>query len=590
MSTLLQELKRRNVLRVAVLYVVLAWITLQVADVLFGFLKVPEWGGKFLLAFLLLCFPIVLVFAWAFEITPEGIKRESEIDREQSISPQTGRKINMLTGILGGVAILLIIAQALVPGLKPAAPKSDTKSATVAKPTVNTASIAVLPFVDMSAGKDQEYFSDGLSEELLNLLAKIPQLTVISRTSSFQFKSKNEDVRTIGKMLGVAHVLEGSVRKSGDSVRITVQLINAADGAHLWSDTYDRNLDDIFAVQDEIAAAVVDALHVALLGPVPQVRAATHNTEAYNLLLQARHVAENRTKESLIKAVEYLERALAIEPDYALAWAELAQVVQVQANMLSDIPVDEGNARARKAAARAAVLDPKLPDAYIALAEVELYYDWNWTAAERHIRQAEALDPANYETLRLKASLARSLGRVPDAIRIYRRITERNPLQAGAFSSLGHALVRAGNLSAADSAYRKAYDLRPDMAALHRSWARVPLLRGDPQAALAVAMREHDEGWRVSILPIVYHALGRRADSDKVLRDLEQRFAMGSAYQIAEVYAYRGEADMAFKWLDRAYAQRDAGVTDIIGDPLMKNIVGDPRYRALLRKLKLPES
>ena len=585
MSNLLHELKRRNVLRVAVLYAVVAWVTLQVAELIFGVLGVPAWSSKLVLVLLALGLPVVLIFAWAFEITPEGIKRESEVDRTQSITHDTGRKLNVITVIMAGVAILLIAAQSFVPGLRPASRNSGaTKSSEVA-----TASIAVLPFVNMSSDKEQEYFSDGLSEELLNLLAKIPQLTVISRTSSFQFKDTKEDVRTIGQKLGVAHVLEGSVRKSNNKVRITAQLIKASDGTHVWSETFDKTLDDIFAVQDEIAAEVVKALQLSLLGKVPQTYAAPANAEAYNLVLQARYLNDQRTTESYKTALEHLDSALALDRNYAVAWAEKARVITRQLGSV-DVPIEVGLPQVRAAAGRALELDPKLPEAHVQLASLELTYNWDWTAAERYLRAAEALDPANYLFLNIKANLASTLGRFSEAIGLYRRATQLNPLNVIAFSNLGLALVRVDSASAAVTAFRKALALTPEAGGIHSSMSIALLTQSKGHEALTEVLAEPSEFWRAATLPLVYHALGRRSDSDKALRDLEQRFAADGAYQMAEAHAYRGEADLAFKWLDRAYEQRDGGLTELLGDPLMKNIVGDSRYRALLRKLKLPES
>jgi TolB-like protein/lipoprotein NlpI len=583
MNRLLKELARRNVLRVAVLYVVLAWIILQVADVLFGFLQLPAWAGKLTLALLLLGFPLVLIFAWAFEITPDGIKRESEVDRTQSITPQTARKINVLTGILGGIAILLIVAQGFIPGMRPSARGAGTHRGDVA-----AASIAVLPFANMSSDPEQEYFSDGLSEELLNLLAKIPELTVISRTSSFQFKDKNEDVRKIGQMLGVAHVLEGSVRKSANTVRITAQLIDAEDGSHLWSQTYDRNLHDIFAVQDEIAGAVVQALQVTLLGEAPRATSTSQNTEAYNLVLKARHLENQQSSEGFAKAVTYLEQALALEPGYALAWSRLAGIFAAQVGR-GELPIDAGMAKAQQAAERAVELDPQLAEAHVVLGRIAIMWERDWAAAETHLRQAEALDPSNYGMLNTNATLAMTLGRFDQAIAVYRRLTDSDPLLPVAFANLGLALTAVDSLAAAEASFRHALELAPNMVGMHSQLGLTHLLAQRPQEALAEALQEKSDIWRMIALPSVYHALGRKAESDAALRELEHNLADDGAYQIAQAYAYRGDLDKAFEWLERAYKQRDGGLTEIKGDRLIDNIKGDPRYRALLRKLKLPE-
>lgn len=307
-----QELKRRNVVRVAVLYILAAWLLLQVTDVGIDLLELPGWVGRFVLLVVALGFLPALILSWIYELTPEGLKRAHEVPASVSITPETGRKINVLIGVVATLAVLTILVDRLFP---------ETRSP--ASRVAVDASIAVLPFVDMSREQDQAYFSEGLSEELLNLLAKIPALRVISRTSSFQFKDRSEDVRMIADQLGVANILEGSVRKSGNRVRITAQLVQAADGSHLWSETCDRHLDGIFEMQDEIAGAVVQALKVELLDEQLPTPGRTDDSEAHTLYLQGRYFADRRSKENLEKAVDYYRQALVVDPNYSLAWAAL---------------------------------------------------------------------------------------------------------------------------------------------------------------------------------------------------------------------------------------------------------------------------
>ena len=584
MSSLLQELKRRNVLRVAVLYVVLGWVVMQVADVMSDVLEMPAWTGKLVFIILMVGFPLVVAFAWAFEITPEGIKRESAVDRTQSITHETGRKLNVITGVMAGIAILLIAAQSFVPGLRPAASSSDTK------PTaVSNASIAVLPFVNMSSDKEQEYFSDGLSEELLNLLARIPELTVISRTSSFEFKGRNQDVRAIGQKLGVAHVLEGSVRKSADTVRITAQLIKTDNGSHVWSDTYTRPLSNIFALQDEISSEVVKALRIKLLGAVPQATA-VHNTEAYDLLLQARDVMyQGRAREDFARAIELIEKAITLEPKYARAWSDLARAKTFQVNN-GFAPFGAGFEAVRRAAQRSVELDPKLPEGHAALASVALFYDWDWPTGESHIRIAEGLEPTNVAVLLIKATTARTLTHYDEAIATYRRLIDRDPLDWNAYQNLSTTLRNAERFAEAESASRKALALGPEIAGLHGILGLTLLLNGKAEEALIEARAERDPFWQTFLLAMSYHKLGRKAEAAKSLEQFEQCCATDGAYQVAGVHAYFGNADAAFKWLDRAYQQRDPGLVDVKGDPYVKSLRNDPRFTALLRKMRLPES
>ena len=320
MRQFIQEIKRRNVFKVAVVYIIAGWLTMQVVDVMFPALKIPDWVTSAIAALMIIGFPFALIFAWAFELTPEGIKREKDVDRSQSITAHTGKKLN------GTIIVILAIALGFMLVDKfylsnDAADTADGAAVVDIKP-----SIAVLPFVNMSDDKDNEYFSDGLSEELLNLLAKIPALHVAGRTSSFQFKGTNEDLRVIGEKLNVANVLEGSVRQSGTKLRITAQLINADTGYHLWSETYDRELTDIFVIQDEIAANVVEALRLKLLGEeIPAPSHGTTNIEAYNLYLRALYLVDQMTEADLRNAMEVLKRAVQIDPNYADAYALLAE-------------------------------------------------------------------------------------------------------------------------------------------------------------------------------------------------------------------------------------------------------------------------
>jgi TolB-like protein/tetratricopeptide (TPR) repeat protein len=584
--SLIAELKRRNVLRVAALYVLAAWVTLQIAEVLFGLLDVPPWAGKLVFGLLLLGLVPTLLFAWIYELTPEGLKKQHEVDRAQSITPETGRKINYAIGALAVIAILVVAADRLVPRdtPAPAATLSSGVPEVPAGPAVK--SIAVLPFVDMSPAKDQEYFTDGISEELLNLLAKIPDLMVIGRTSSFQFKGRNEDLRVIGQKLNVAHILEGSVRKSGDAIRITAQLVRADSGAHLWSQTYDRKLDDIFAVQDEIAGEVVKALKVRLLGvglpPPPR----TADAEAHSLYLQGRFFASRRAPGDMEKSVEYLTRALERDPGFANAWVELARAYT---NMTATSTSPEKMvAKAREAAQRATEADPRFADGYAVLVFIANTYDWNWAEATRLLQRARELDPNGIRTKRNAALVAATLGNFDEAIPLYRELTEIEPLEALHFFNYGLVLRNAGRLSEAEQALRKALELSPEGEGFMSLLAGVQVLAGQPAAALESLERETAEVWKTLTLPIVLHAAGRGAESDRALAAVKEQNVAGWAFQIAEAHAFRGETDQAFEWLARAYENRDPGLTEIRGDPFLKPIEGDPRYRELLHKMGLP--
>jgi len=335
--SIFSELKRRNVFRVALLYLVASWLILQVTDVGISLLGLPVSSGRLIFLLLAVGFPLVVLFSWAYEITPDGLKKESEVQPDESITAHTAKKLNSAVIILLVLSLAALLADRLIP--ETASIIAPGATAVTPGNSAPEQSIAVLPFVNMSADQDNEYFSDGLSEELLNLLAKIPELQVAARTSAFRFKGSDAGIGEIAGKLNVAHVLEGSVRKSGTEIRITAQLIKASDGYHLWSQTWDRTLNDVFAIQDEIAAAVVAALKVTLLGEVPHARVT--DSEAYSLYLQSKAYSDKASKEGFEEAVALLTQALAIDPEYADAWVELG-TVQTNQTGAGHVPEAEG--------------------------------------------------------------------------------------------------------------------------------------------------------------------------------------------------------------------------------------------------------
>jgi TolB-like protein/Flp pilus assembly protein TadD/predicted Ser/Thr protein kinase len=432
--------------------------------------------------------------------------------------------------------------------------------------TGTTPSIAVLPFVNVSGEAENEYFSDGLSEELLNVLAKIPELRVAARTSSFQFKGKTADIASIGKQLNVGAILEGSVRKAGSRVRVTAQLVKVADGFHLWSETYDRELENIFAVQDEIARSVSDALKVRLLARETPSAARGGNAEAYNLYLQGKYFRDRRSRQDLEKAVSYYEQALRLDPGHARAWVGLADAHSSQADR-GFVPVDEGYRKAREAVEKALELDASLAEAHATLGWIRSSYGWDWSGAEAAFKRALELEPGNAVVVRQAASLAATLGRLEEAIRLDQRAVELDPLSVRAHSNLGLYAWFAGRLDEAEAAYRKALELNPEYTSANLGLGRVHLSRSQPQAALQEMQRVEDPFWRRYGLALAYHSLGEKKDADAALGELLEKDEETAAFQIAEVYAFRGETDKAFAWLERAYAQRDGGLSEMKGIP-----------------------
>jgi serine/threonine protein kinase len=454
-------------------------------------------------------------------------------------------------------------------------------------PAATDKSIVVLPFVDMSEKHDQEFFSDGLSEELIDRLSHSPDLKVIARTSSFQFKGKNEDVRTIANKLGVANLLEGSVRRSGQALRITAQLVRAEDGTHLWSQTYDRELSDIFKIQDDIAGTVAHSLQVALSAASKAQGEVESNADAYNLLLQGNFFNDRYTKADSFKAERFYEQAIELDANYALAWAKLSFLYQIQAGN-GWIPIAEGNSKAREAVNRALRIDPNLPYAHTALGGLYMGVDWDWKAARTEYERARALDPHNLNNAKdLEYVRGYLFGRFDDYVALQNQILLRDPLDMAARAHLGQAQFFAGRLEQSAATLRQLLVMNPSYASAGAFLALDLLYLGRNAEALLALQKEGDDVWRLSVSPAAYWALKRRAESDADIAEFERRFAATSPYNIAAMHAYRGEVDAAFDWLDRAYWRRDPGMMWLKIDPNLRNLHKDPRYPALLVKMKL---
>ena len=463
-------------------------------------------------------------------------------------------------------------------------------------------SIAVLPFMNRSNNPEDEYFSDGLADELLTVLAKISGLRVAARTSSFQFKGRNDDVAAIGCKLNVSTLLEGSVRKSGKRLRISVQLVNVADGCQLWSESYDRTLENIFAVQDDIAQSVVSELRTTLLGDSADANAATeamaqvaaavkgraHDPEAHRLYLQARHLIDHLNPADTAKGIQYLEQALERDPIFALARAELSRAYANEADY-GWAPVAEGARKAQEAVALALMMEPELAEAHAARGRIQLIFDWDWRGAAASYARALELAPGNAAVLRRAGLLATNLGRFDEAMGLYRRAIEQDPVNPGAYYSLGSALDAAGHVAEAEQAYRKALELSPQQMIAREFLALNLLTQGRSDEALAEAMREPNEIGRLCALAIIHHAADCPLQADAALHELIARHADQAAYQVAMVHAARGQADLAFKWLERAYVQRDSGLSDTKIQPWLRSLHDDPRWDAFMSKLGLSD-
>jgi TolB-like protein/Flp pilus assembly protein TadD len=455
-------------------------------------------------------------------------------------------------------------------------------------PALPSKSIAVLPFRDMSENRDQEFLAEGIAEEILNQLTQVPDLLVPARTSSFYFKGKDTKIADIARELGVAHVLEGSVRRAGERLRVTAQLIRADTGYHLWSESYDRELRDIFEVQDEIANEVAEALQIRLAGgELRRRRGGTQNLEAHLLFLEGSREGNQNTPSSLEAARQHFEEATALDPNFGLAWTMLGSVLFEQ-SQIAQIPLQEGGERARQLHQRALALSPDLARAHTGLQAIHIYRDWDWAAAEREGRQALELDPKDVYVPWTSGILSYSLGRGDEAVRQMKSALVLDPLNPFVVFHLGMAHLCTGEFDDAERMFRRTIELAPDFYWAYSWLGKSLLAQGQAEAALEVALKRPDEA-ALFFLPVAFDAAGRKEEADQALREQIARAADIHAYSIAVTYAYRGDGDQAMQWLERAYAQRDPYLNEIHTEPLFKNITDDPRFKAFLRKMKLPE-
>ena len=467
--------------------------------------------------------------------------------------------------------------------------------------TLRVASIAVLPFINRSPDEGDEYFSDGLADELLVMLANIPQLHVAARTSSFRFKGADEDVATIGRKLNVATLLEGSVRRSGNRVRIVVQLVEVETGFHLWSETYDRTLEDIFAVQDDIARSVVQELRSALLGEASShattrakedvanaAKGRATDPEAYRLYLLARHFLDRWTQEDVAKGIHHLKMALERDPEFAIGWALLSRAHTTQAGC-GWVPAAEVHEQARQAALRSISLRPDLADGHVRLAWIQMMYDWDWSGAQEILRRAREHAPQDDGVLHMSAVFARNLGHLDEAIEFNRRAVERDPLSSATYLNLGLNLYAADRPEEAEAAFRQSLEFAPEGTVAYGSLALAMAAQGRVEDALVQAQAEPEELIRLWALAVIHAWAHETVDADQALRELTERHAERAPTLVAEAHAVRGEAASAFEWLERAYAERDGGLTEIIASPHLRSLHSDPRWDAFMRKMGFTE-
>ena len=579
------ELQRRHVYKVGAAYAVAGWLVVQIVTQVFPIFEVSALAQRIIVLAIVAGFPITLILTWLFDITPKGIVRTDDL-------PATGeshamqrervgidRKMNYVLALLLVTAIGYFVLDRTVLRRDSAQATSDAKS------------IAVLPLVNTSGDAANDYFSDGLSEELIAVLAKIPGLKIIGRSSSFLFKGKSDDSRAIGEKLGVANLLEGSVRKQGDRVRIVAELINAADGRALWSETYDRELKDVFAVQSEIAVAVTEQLKIKLLGAPAKSDAAPSNDNlaAYNALQQGTFYFRLSTEEGTRKATEFYGEAIRLDPGYALAYANLSGAWRLlAAGWLGGAEAKEAYAKARKAAQTALSLAPNLSAAHEALGFVLFTPDFDFAGAEAEFRKAEKLAPADAGPKTALSILFGAQGRLAEAEKMARQALALDPLGVTRYLYLARILIGVGRYDEAEAALRKAVALQPAASRLHAHLTTIDVLRGNATGALQDAELEPSGFWRDYALALAQQIQSDRAAADAALQKLIKEAAVAGPFQIAAIYGFRNEPDKMFEWLDRAFTEPDPGLTQSLVTPFILTYKNDPRFTALCQKLKVP--
>lgn len=607
---LIAELKRRNVIRMAGLYLVGAWLITQVSATVLPLFHAPNWLTQGVVIALAIGFIPAMIFAWIFELTPDGLKRDSEIPVEQSIAPQTAQRMNRL------IVAMLVLAVTyfgfdkfvLAPKREAALVSNTTQAITekVAKQekSENEKSIAVLAFSDLSPNKDQEYFSDGMAEEILNSLVRVDGLKVAGRTSSFFFKGKNEDLRKIGKALGVANVLEGSVRKQGDKVRITAQLIRANDGFHLWSETYDGDLQDVFALQEKVAQAIAGELQVVLQGnqKTQLVNAGTSNTEAYQLYLRGRFHWSKRSQEELEKAVVFFKQAIEKDPNYALAYSGLADTYGLFPRYGAFRP-KEYMPQAKAAAIKALELDPNLAEAHTSLAQIALFYEYDFTGAEKSFKRAIELNP-NYATAhQWYGILLMAIGKNDESVREAKKALELDPFSLRINADLVSSLANANRFDEALLQNKKLNELFPDEERFHLGNFQIYADQGKYNQAVEEFLLsvKADKDFKAENITRMKEAHGKGGwdgfwlmFGEIRLEELNARQAKDPngyirATDYAYAYAWGKEKDKALEYLNKAFDERERGMINLKTSKDLDFVRDDPRFKELVRKVGIPE-
>jgi adenylate cyclase len=573
---IIQELKRRNVFKVAGVYAVAGWVLIQIAATTFPFFNIPDWGVRLVIGLVILGFPIAIILAWAFEMTPDGVKRTEDIPRDFSVTTVTGKKLNFT------IIILLVLAVIMLSYKIFTGAQSGNKSLRKAKAMTDTLaipvkSVAVLPFVNMSQDSRDDYFSDGITEEILNALAQIPGLKVPGRTSSFVFKGKNENLSKVGQALHVAFVLEGSIQREGDEVRITAQLINTQTDYHIWSNYYDRKLKNVFAIEDEISRAIANELKLKLNIPDRQQKVMSNpDVHAHDLYLLGLHFWNKRTAPDLHRAISYFKQAIAHDSTYAMAWAGLANAYNVPAAWSDTLKPSKALPKAKTAAMKALALDPTLAQAHTALAYAIMNYDNDWTTARTEFDKALKYDPTYPTAYEFLGEWYATQGETNKAVQTVRHAVELDPLSMIIGWDLGRQLVFDRKYTRAEEQFKKVIKLHPHSLQNYQSLVRVLVLEGDS----AAAMNEVRKSLKIFNRPDFVWANFTDSVNKYGVEWLD--------YNAMWVH----DRKSFYTLVNRSIDTRNLGyrATDLVASPEMDPLRKDPQYKNIMKRLNLEKA
>ncbi|HEX5952514.1 MAG TPA: hypothetical protein VFY94_04980 [Rhodanobacteraceae bacterium] len=598
--SLFAELKRRNVWRAAVVYAAGVWAFGQGLSQFSPALGLPDWATRWFLIAACIGFPFWIAFAWFYAWTPQGLKRESEVAPDAAIAHSTGRRLDFwIIGILAVAVVLLVTNQFVLhrdaTGQSNAADAQAAavanKAAIAALAKVPEQSVAVLPLANESGDPKRQYFSDGLSEELISDLTQLNGLKVIGKYSSFRFRDSKYSPAQIGATLGVANLIEGSVRQSGERIRIVVNLIRAKDGASVWSHTYDQQLQDVFVIQSQIGHAVASALKVRLLGKaiVSDDKPPSGNVEAYQLMLQGRALVRRQTEDGFRQGLALIRQALELEPNYAYAWSLISNYEINLGNLLQGDAKQRAYEEARRAADKASALAPNAPVTHLVRGYVLAQLDGDQMGSLAEYRRALALASNDGTTMAFLAVQYAALGQLQQSVGLYRKAIATDPLRADWFNNLSVSLTAMGDFDRAEQAIRKTIELQPDYPGGYLQLSGIEILRGEVEVAMRDAEKETDPDARAFALASVKQANHDAGVADAALHDYIVRYGNTRPFNVADLYALRGQPDEMFQWLQRARGPNGAVLAaNLLNDPLALRYKTDPRFAALCQQLGLP--